>query len=168
MNSATVSLARIMNSSIMRCAIVRSYSQTSIPPSAESVIFASFTSRSTLPRASRFRIRISASSLQSSSMVTRCAYRSRKTASPSKIFATSVYVMRPCERMTDCAISGSVTLPFLSTFMMQERVSLSSPSRREHSPLESSTGSIGRTRSGKYTLVPRAYASLSSAPPRRT
>ncbi|MCY1441220.1 hypothetical protein D9M71_575260 [compost metagenome] len=38
----------------------------------------------------------------------------------------------------------------------------------EHRPLDSSSGSIGTTRSGKYTELPRCWASTSRAEPRRT
>ena len=45
---------------------------------------------------------------------------------------------------------------------MQEKVSLSSFAFREHTPLDSSVGSIGITLSAKYTDVPLDKASRSS------
>ena len=46
--------------------------------------------------------------------------------------------------------------------------SLSSPGRSEHASFESTSGSIGSTAPGTYTLVPRLTASRSSRPPGRT
>ena len=59
-------------------------------------------------------------------------------------------------------------LPVLSNVMKTENASLSSPGTSEQTPLERVSGSIGRTRSGKYTLKERLYASVSSAPPGST
>ena len=43
------------------------------------------------------------------------------------------------------------------------RASLGSCGRREHRPLDRSSGSIGTTRSGRYTELPRSHAHRSSA-----
>ena len=101
--------------------MVRSYAETSIfSPSA--TIFASRTSRSMLPRLSRFCMRISASAFISSSIGRRCAYSLRRASSPSKMAVTLLYVMRFLEQMTPSANSLSTAFPFSSTFIRQERV----------------------------------------------
>ena len=61
-----------------------------------------------------------------------------------------------------------LTLPLSPIVISQARHSLSSPGFNEHRPLDSDSGSIGTTRSGKYTDVPRRVASWSSADPTRT
>ena len=70
--------------------------------------------------------------------------------------------------MTDSASEYAVTRPDGSMSMRQESVSRSSPSFSEQMPLDSSSGSMGMTRSAKYTLVPRSRASRSIALPGRT
>ena len=55
--------------------------------------------------------------------------------------------------------------PSLSKSIRQEKVSFSVPAFREHTPLDSASGSMGITRSAKYTEVPRRKASLSRALP---
>ena len=64
--------------------------------------------------------------------------------------------------MTDFVILKLFTSPSSLTLIMQDRVSLSSPGTSEQIPFESRSGSIGITLSGRYTLVPRARASVSS------
>ena len=56
--------------------------------------------------------------------------------------------------------------PFISISTVT--ASLSSPGRSEQASFESTSGSIGSTAPGTYTLVPRRNASRSSRPPGRT
>ena len=65
--------------------------------------------------------------------------------------------------ITLSTISWSIISPFLLILIIQLRVSLSSFSLREHIPLESLWGSMGRTLSQRYTLVPLLRASRSRA-----
>ena len=53
----------------------------------------------------------------------------------------------------------------MSSSISAEKASLSVPAFREHAPFESTSGSIGITRSAKYTDVPRLIASSSMAEP---
>ena len=75
---------------------------------------------------------------------------------------------RAFERMTDFANLRAVISPSRSKVMNTENASLSSPGTSEHTPFESASGSMGTTRSQKYTLVDLRYASPSSAEPGRT
>ena len=68
---------------------------------------------------------------------------------------TSSYVMRCAVLMTVSEKRCAMTFPFFPISMKQEIVSFSVPSVSEHTPLLTSGGNIGSTRSGKYTLVPR-------------
>ena len=93
------------------------------------------------------------------------AIRSRCAASPSKSRFTSSYTSRALERVIVRSRLVCTTLPASSMSISALMVNLSSSGRSEHTPLESCSGSIGSTRPGKYTLVPRRYASRSSAEP---
>ena len=75
-----------------------------------------------------------------------------------------------CDRIEDaveklCKLGAPSELASSSMSISALIVNLSSSGRREHTPLLSCSGSIGSTRPGKYTLVPRRYASRSSALP---
>ena len=58
--------------------------------------------------------------------------------------------------------------PSRSTSIMADSVSFSVPACSEHEPLDSVSGSMGTTRSAKYTDVPRLMASWSITPPMGT
>ena len=60
------------------------------------------------------------------------------------------------------------TLPSASTLMSHTTHSLSTRGFSEQSPFDNTSGSMGTTRSGKYTDVPRVIAWLSSAVPMST
>ena len=60
------------------------------------------------------------------------------------------------------------SLPPRVNSMNAERVSRSTFGLSEQMPLLSRSGSIGITRSARYTLLPRSNASLSSAVPGKT
>ena len=49
--------------------------------------------------------------------------------------------------------------------MKQEKASFSSPAFNEQQPLDKASGSMGITRSAKYTEVPRCFASSSTRDP---
>jgi hypothetical protein len=61
-----------------------------------------------------------------------------------------------------------LSLPSAPMTMWQARAARSTPSFSEHTSADSVSGSIGTTRSGKYTLFPRRRASRSSCDPGRT
>ena len=46
-------------------------------------------------------------------------------------------------------------LPWVSNSIKAEKVSFSVPAFKEHTPLDRASGSMGMTRSAKYTEVPR-------------
>jgi len=76
--------------------------------------------------------------------------------------------MRSAERITPHANSDATISPFASRSRIALTTSRSSFGFSEQIPLESSSGSMGTARFGKYTEVPRRRASRSSAEPRRT
>ena len=59
-------------------------------------------------------------------------------------------------------------LPSASIHIWTARQPRSLFGTKEHNPFDSASGSIGTTRSGKYTELPRSLASLSSGLPGRT
>ena len=65
--------------------------------------------------------------------------------------------------MTPFAKLEPVTRPFASSSRIADSTSRSTRGLSEHRPFESRSGSIGSTRPGKYTDVPRERASSSSA-----
>ena len=79
----------------------------------------------------------------------------------SRIAFTAVYVILRSMFTTDSQILCPTIIPFSSISIRQLIASLSHPAFREQIPLESLWGSIGITRSTRYTLVPRLYASSS-------
>jgi hypothetical protein len=64
-------------------------------------------------------------------------------------------VKRAWERITASKKRERVTLPSRFTYSSQVMQSRSTCGLMEQSPLESTSGSIGMTRSGKYTELPR-------------
>ena len=66
------------------------------------------------------------------------------------------------ERWKDTLVTSA---PFIRISTVT--ASLSSPGRSEHASFDSTSGSIGSTAPGTYTLVPRLNASRSSRPPGR-
>ncbi len=126
-------------------------------------------SNSTEHRAIRFFMSNSASSFPARSIGTMSMFFSSarfiSSLSPSRIFSTQSYVMRAVERITPSQISCETIFPSPSKSIMQLKTSLSTPSLSEQMPFDSFSGSIGSTRSAKYTLVPRSIASRSSGDP---
>ena len=86
---------------------------------------------------------------------TRDGYFARAAGSPSTTPCASWYDMRAALRMTPSWNSERTTRPLPSISITTDCVSRSTPSTRLQTPEESACGSMGTTRSGKYTDVPR-------------
>ena len=136
-------------------------------PFSSRMNFDSPLSSSMVPRAAEFAFKISASSFADikDSMTGAYLFKISSDAVPSRISLTSLYTPRTLELMIDFLKSYFVMWPSLSSSISAEKASLSVPAFREHAPFESTSGSIGITRSAKYTDVPRLIASSSMAEP---
>ena len=80
--------------------------------------------------------------------------------SPVSNSLTWLYVRRALERIRPSKKVERVTLPSALTRISQTMQSRSTFGFSEHRPFDSTSGSIGTTRSGKYTDVPRRYGFL--------
>ena len=119
-------------------------------------------SKSMLPLSWRRCLKMSDNSFINSNISTKSSYLLRSSISPSKILATDVYVIRWSTLINVSAIWWSTTFPLGSTSMIQLNASLSHTWFKEQIPFDNWCGSIGITRSTRYTLVPRFNASLSN------
>ena len=134
-----------MNSSISLFAVRLSLRNMSIgTPSLSISNSASSISKSILPSSSLAFLRISASSCISLSM-SPWALTFSEPLPFSRRLETSSYTSLALDLITDSHILYSTTFPLLSISIMQLSVSLSSPSFKLQSLLESKTGSIGTT-----------------------